>query len=59
MLNTTGNGNRGLGTVVFSWFVTLLNHDFVCAGNSFLCGTDDSGAGGGLSEDGGPSDHNQ
>lgn len=29
MLNTTGNGNRGLGTVVFSWFVTLLNHDFV------------------------------
>lgn len=29
MLNTTGNGNRELGTVVFSWFVTLLNHDFV------------------------------
>lgn len=29
MLNTTGNGNRGLGTVVFSWFVTLLNHVFL------------------------------
>lgn len=31
MLDTTGNGNRGLEMVLLSSFVALLSHDFVSA----------------------------
>ena len=64
-LDTTANSNSGLETVVFSQFVTVLNHDSVCvcvcvrAGHSFLCGADGGGAGGGHAEDGSLSGHHQ